>query len=130
MNARQPVGYFGPTSSPCADAERWEDEQEAAQAMREVAERQAPLIVLQRLQAMTQPADWSKDCICTGKLWAPFEILDAAMESGDDATLSAVAELLTGPHAAKLHQVLATWFGKKHALDIYHEEVVQAHAPV
>ena len=23
MNARHPVGYFGPTSSPCADAERW-----------------------------------------------------------------------------------------------------------
>lgn len=130
MNARHPVGYFGPTSNPCADAERWEYDQEAAQAQREVAERQAPLILLQRLQAMKQPADWFKDCICTGKLWAPFEILDAAMESGDDATLSEVAELLTGPHAAKLHQVMATWFGQKHALDIYHEEVVQAHAHV
>lgn len=110
------------TVNPCADAERWNNEQEAADELAQEAERQAPLIVLAQLNGVTRPGDWFKDRIYAGRGWAPDEILHDAVVSDDD-TMDAYAELLTGPHAQKLRQCMTAWFARQHAQAIYSEHL-------
>lgn len=109
--------------NPHADAERHANEQEAADEQQQEAERQAPLIILAALQKITKPGDWfSSNLLSAGRGWAPDEVLQDAVATDDD-TLNAYVELMTGPHALKLRQCMATWFGSRLARDIYHEHM-------
>lgn len=54
MNARVPM-YTGPTDNPIADAANWEDDRDCADELQQEAERQAPLIILSKLQAIIKP---------------------------------------------------------------------------
>lgn len=109
--------------NPHADAERWENEQEAADEQLQEAERQAPLIILAALQRIAKPGDWfNTNLLSAGRGWAPDEVLQDAVATDDD-TLNAYVELLTGPHALKLRQCMAAWFGNKLARDIYREHM-------
>lgn len=111
------------TATPHADAERWENEQEAADERQQEAERQAPLIILAALQRIAKPGDWfNTNLLSAGRGWSPDEVLLDAVATDDD-TLNAYVELLTGPHALKLRQCMATWFGNKLARDIYREHM-------
>lgn len=121
MNARLPA-FSLPTANPCADAERWENEQEAADEFAQEAERQAPVIVLSQLSGATKPGDWFEERVHTSVSWSPDEILNDALAMDDD-TKNAYAELMTSPHAQKLRQCMAAWFGRDHALAIYTEHV-------
>ncbi|MBS3018572.1 hypothetical protein DJFAAGMI_01304 [Comamonas sp. PE63] len=128
MNARVPV-YAGPTCNPHADAEAWEDEQEAAAALHAEAERQAPLIVLAALQGIAKPCDWFKDIVFANRGWSADEILHEGVAS-DDSTADAYAELMVcpGPKSMlQLKQRMADWFGAQHAFSIYaaHMESLQ-----
>lgn len=112
--------YTGPTANPEADAERFENEQEAADALRETAEREAPLIVLKALQGMKTPDDWFRDLGVWDDLSADL-ILYRALDDCDD-TIKAYVELLTNPTQGaqqKLFQCMASWLGKLYAVKIY-----------
>ena len=119
MNARVPL-YTGPTANPVADAARWDADQERSDEISQEAERQAPLIILAKLQAITKPGDWFNGILPGGRNWSPDEVLMDAVATDDDS-MNAYVELLTGPHALKLRQCMAAWFGQKLAQDIYHE---------
>ena len=121
MNARQPL-YVGPTANPCADATRWNDEQELADELAQEAARQGPLIALAKLNNISRPGDWFKDHLYAGRGFAADEVLHDAVASDDD-TMDAYAELLTGPHAQKLRQCMAAWFGRVHAQAIYQDHL-------
>lgn len=109
--------------NPHADAERHANEQEAADEQQQEAERQAPLIILAALQRIAKPGDWfNTNLLSAGRGWAPDEVLQDAVATDDD-TLNAYVELLTSPHALKLRQCMATWFGNKLARDIYQEHM-------
>lgn len=115
--------------NPHADAERWENEQEAAEALHEEAARQAPLIVLAALQAIAKPSDWFKDKIFADHGWSADEVMHGAVASDDDSA-DAYAELMVCPsveNMQKLKQRIADWFGKKYAFAIYtaHMETLQ-----
>jgi len=122
MNARIPL-YSRPTAYPATDAAHWSDEQEAADDAGQEAERQAPLIILAKLQAITQPGDWfSKNLLSAGRGWAPDEVLHDTVAIDDD-TLNAYVELLTNLQTLKLRQCMAAWFGSKLARDIFQEHM-------
>lgn len=108
--------------NPCADAERWCNEQERTDEIAQEAERQAPLIILAKLQAITKPGDWFNAILPGGRNWSPDEVLMDAVATDDD-TVNAYVELMTSPHALKLRQCMAAWFGQKLAQDIYHEHL-------
>lgn len=109
--------------NPHADAERHANEQEAADDQQQEAERQAPLIILAALQRIAKPGDWfNTNLLSAGRGWAPDEVLQDAVATDDD-TLNAYVELLTSPHALKLRQCMAAWFGNKLARDIYREHM-------
>ena len=115
--------------NPHADAERWENEQEAADELQEEAARQAPLIVLAALQAIAKPGDWFKDKIFADHGWSADEVMHEAVASDDDSA-DAYAELMVCPsqeNMQKLKQRIADWFGKKYAFAIYtaHMETLQ-----
>lgn len=118
MNARQPL-FLGPTASPCADAERYENDREANDEWSQEAARQAPLIILKQLQD-TAPADWFKSRIGAGRNWSADEIIIDAVASDPDSA-SALAELMTSPAAQKLRQLAAHWFAGIHHLQIFAE---------
>lgn len=119
MNARHPLSFI--TADPDVDAAEHGDymqaEQDAYKAMLAEAEQQAPLIVLGHLQALQQPGDWFKASICTGVLWSPDEMLSWGIEKDDDLK-DALAELMTGPAAAKVRELMAKQYGRDYALDI------------
>ena len=121
MNARLPL-YTGPTANPCADAERWSDEQEHSDALREEAEKQAPLIIFARLQAIRKPGDWFNKTLPGARSYTADEVLMDAVASDDD-TLNAYTELLTSPQAQKLRQCMAAWQAKQQPLDIYLDHI-------
>lgn len=117
MNARLPI-YLGPTANPHADAERWNDEEEAADALHETAAVQAPGIVAQQFAKVIKPADWlDKYAFADGM--SADELLYQAMEASDDATQSAFAELMVSPAAQPLRDAIAAHFAKVNAFAIY-----------
>ena len=70
-----------------------------------------------------RPGDWfNKNLLSAGRGWAPDEVLHDAVATDDD-TLNAYVELLTGPHALKLRQCMAAWFGSQLAQDIFLEHM-------
>ncbi len=117
MNARPPI-YLGPTPNPHADAERWNDEQEAANALHETAAVQAPGIVARQFAKVAKPGDWFDKYAFAGGMSAD-ELLYQAMEASDDATQAAFAELMVSPEAQKLRDAIAAHFAQKNAFAIY-----------
>lgn len=113
------------TANPCADSERWNNAQEAADELAQEAERQAPLIVLTKLNSVMRPGDWFKDRIYAGRGFAPDEVLHDAVAC-DDATMDAYAELMTSPHAQKLRQCMASWFGGLHSQAVFQEHLEES----
>ncbi|MDR0212863.1 MAG: hypothetical protein LBJ15_02525 [Comamonas sp.] len=124
MNARLPV-YAGPTCNPCADAERWSNEQEAADELAQAEERQASLIVLAYLQAIKQPSGWFNRILPGGPRVSPFKLLKDALENDDEAR-NAIAVLLAGPVDMKaalkdVHECLGVFHAKGFASEIVEE---------
>ena len=123
MNARIPTPYTSPTANPCADAERWNDEQEAADEFHETAAAEAPDIMFRRLQAIHKPAAWLDQRKFLGR-YSAEEILRDALGDADDEVTSAYAEFMvdTTPAAKeKLHQAMADCFCKTWAVEVYAE---------
>ena len=116
MNARQPL-YTGPTANPCADAEAWNDEQEAAEAFLQRAHDEAPDILIRKLASL-KGGDWGKRTLpgCT----SPDELLAAAVDEDDDSR-DAFYELLQLPQARKLVEAAAHHFCRKNAAAIYQD---------
>lgn len=104
--------------NPHADAERWNDEQEAANALHETAAVQAPGIVARQFAKVVKPGDWFDKYAFAGGMSAD-ELLYQAMEASDDATQSAFAELMVSPAAQQLREAIADHFAKKNAFAIY-----------
>lgn len=117
MNARPPI-YLGPTPNPHADAERWNDEQEAADALHETAAVKAPGIVARQFAKVVKPGDWFDKYVFAGGMSAD-ELLYQAMEASDDATQAAFAELMVSEAAKPLREAIAANFAKKNAFAIY-----------
>lgn len=119
------------THSPTADAERFYDhafaEQEADRAAQEEeareleeAERLAPGIVLQDLQAIKKPGDWFKPNLIAGSYDTADETLWEAIQE-DDKCRDLYAELMISQAALELQQAIAKWRGKKLSLAVMHE---------
>ena len=112
------------TNNPHADAERHNDEDEAAQAAHdarlEEAKRIAPGIVFAMMQSCKLPKDWTKPNNFTGATWSADEVVNYALQK-DDASLDAYAELMTSDAAKKLQQAVANFFGEDQALAIMDE---------
>lgn len=117
MNARPPI-YLGPTPNPHADAERWNDEEDAIDALHETAAVQAPDIVARQFAKVVKPGDWFDKYAFAGGMSAD-ELLYQAMEASDDATQAAFAELMVSPAAQPLRDAIAAHFAKLHAFAIY-----------
>lgn len=109
MNARHPVGYFGPTSNPCADAERWEDEQDRRAAQAEALEIKAYDIVLAALAS--KQASWFKPHDMGEALITPDDELAEAIGCDTEVTDTFDA-LMTDPAALPFHMALATFIAK------------------
>lgn len=116
------------TESPTADAERYYNEAFAQQAADQAAqeqerrelkeaERLAPAVVLQDLQAIKMPGDWFTPCLIAGGYETPDEILWEAIQE-DDKCKDLYAEWMTSPAALELQQAIAKWRGKKLARSI------------
>ena len=110
MNARHPVGYFGPTSNPCADAERSEDEQDRLDAQAEALEIEACGIALDALGS--KQTSWFKAHDMGDALIAPDEALTDALGNDTDVT-DAFDALMTDPAALPFHKALATYVAKR-----------------
>lgn len=117
MNARPPI-YLGPTPNPHADAERWNDEEEATDALHEAAAVKAPEIVVKQFEKVVNAGDWFDKYAFAGGMSAD-ELLYQAMEASDDATQSAFAELMVSEAAKPLREAIAAHFAKLHAFAIY-----------
>lgn len=117
MNARPPI-YLGPTPNPHADAERWNDEEEAADALHHTAAAQAPGIVTRQFAKVVKPGDWFDKYAFAGGMSAD-ELLYQAMEASDDATQAAFSELMVSEAAKPLREAIAAHFAKKNAFAIY-----------
>ncbi|KGH24254.1 hypothetical protein, partial [Comamonas testosteroni] len=109
-----------------ADAERWNDEEEAADALHQTAAVQAPDIVARQFAKVVKPGDWFDKYTFAGGMSAD-ELLYQAMEASDDATQAAFAELMVSPAAQPLREAIANHFAKLHAFAIYtdHQEDLQ-----
>ncbi len=57
MNARIPL-HKESTDNPIANATNWEDDRDRADELQQKSERQAPLIILPKLRAISKPGDW------------------------------------------------------------------------
>lgn len=118
MNARLPTFALA-TANPELDAARYENDREDNDEWSQEAARQAPLIILKRLQG-TAPTDWFKKRIEAAGAWSADEIvLDAVADCPEAA--EAHAELMASPAAQKLRQLSAEWLAKRHHLAIYHD---------
>lgn len=117
MNARVPM-FTGPTANPHADAEAWSDSQEITDEFVQEAQRQAPLIVLAKLQTIAKGADWFNKTLPGIGNYEPHSALCDAIAEDDDV-LDAFFELVTSPHAQELRRLVANWYAKKQSVDIY-----------
>ena len=123
MNARIPTLYTGPTANPCADAERWNDEQEAADEFHETAAREASDIMFRRLQAIHKPAAWFDSYKFLGR-YSAEDILRDAMADADDDVEDCYSEFVIDVTLAakeKMLRAMAAWFCKTWAVEVYTE---------
>lgn len=111
------------TCNPARDAERHFDpafaQQAADQAAQEkerreleIAERMAPAVVLQDLQAIKKPGDWFESGLIAGSYETPDEILWEAIQN-DDRCKQLYAEWMISQAALELQQAISNWRGKK-----------------
>jgi hypothetical protein len=122
MNARIPA-YSGPTANPCADAEAWNDQQEAADDFQQKAATRAPYLLLRQLQAIKKPADWLDPQRILGRFSAE-EILRDALGDSDDDVADRYAEFMidaTPEAKEKLLKAMAEWFSSVYAFEVYTE---------
>lgn len=103
------------TANPCADSERWENEQAERASRHEDLQVKAYDAVLRDLQALT-PEQWSMHAGDALQFPAD-EILCDALESDDD-TISAFAELMTSPAALDVLKAMASHHARRHFLNI------------
>ena len=119
MNARPPI-YLGPTANPHADAERWNDEEEAADALHEAAAVLAPGIVLKQLKAIKKPKDWWEKYTFHGGNSAEDILREGASVNDDIADAYSEFMIDATPEAReKLLEVMAAWFASVYAVEIY-----------
>ncbi|MGU3628124.1 hypothetical protein [Comamonas sp. C24C] len=120
MNAR-PAIYLGPTANPHADAERWNDEDAASDALHETAAVQAPGIVLRQLKSIKTPTAWFDKKRFAIRNSAQ-DILQGAFDDSNDDVSDRYAEFMVDatPQAReKLLEAMAAWFASVYAFEIY-----------
>lgn len=111
------------TREPARDAERHFDyafaQQAADQAAQEEerrelqeAERLAPAVVLQDLQAIKKPGDWFEPGLIAGSYENADVILWEAIQD-DDTCKNLYSELMISQAALELQQAISIWRGKK-----------------
>lgn len=109
------------TQNPELDAARHDDEIEAADALHETANREAPGIVIKQLAAINTPGDWfDTNLFAAGN--SAESILQGAFDDANDDVADRYAEfmLYATPDARnKLLQAMATWFSSVYAFEIY-----------
>ncbi|WP_284335405.1 hypothetical protein [Comamonas sp. NoAH] len=71
------------TANPCADAERWTNQQDRREAQAEALEIEAGRIVLAELSNL-KPTDWHRDIVSGPRPFSPDELLAEALEVDDD----------------------------------------------
>lgn len=105
------------TANPCADAERWADEQERRAAQAEALEIKAYDIVLTALGS--KQASWFKEHKFGSALLVPDAVLLDAVGT-DDETTDAFEALMTdsSPAAQALARALASYIAKHYWRDI------------
>lgn len=105
------------TANPCADAERWENEQDQRAAQAETLEIKAYDIALAAISS--KQASWYKAHDVGEMLLTPDKALSDAIGNDDEVT-DAFAELMTdtAPAALKLRQALASFIAKHNWRDI------------
>ena len=104
------------TANPCADAERWADEQDLRAAQAEALEIEAGQTVLTEMQDMTTEK-WCRGQISGPRYFTPEEIFFDAAEADDD-TASAFAVLMASPAAAEVMQCAGLFHAKRYWRDI------------
>lgn len=99
------------TANPCADAERWENEQERRAEQAEALEIKAYGIALAALRS--KQASWYKAHDVGDMLLTPDEVLSDALGNDDEVT-DAFDALMTdpAPAAQKLREALASFMAK------------------
>lgn len=104
------------TANPCADAERWENEQDLRAAQAEALEIEAGQTVLAEMEDMTTQK-WSSGQISGPRYFTPEVIFFDAMDSDDD-TASAFATLMATPAAAEVLKCAGLAHAKRYWRDI------------
>lgn len=104
------------TANPCADAERWANEQDRRAFTAEALEIEAGQMVLAVL-AEAKPTTWHTAVGLGSNNWSPDELLVEALDC-DDETISAFAELMTSPAAQKVREAIAAHRAKAYWRDI------------
>ncbi|WP_174863260.1 hypothetical protein [Comamonas jiangduensis] len=99
------------TANPCADAERWENEQDLRAAQAEALEIKAYGIALEALSS--KQASWYKAHHVGDTMLTPDEVMVDAIGNDDDVT-DAFDALMTdpAPAAQKLREALASYMAK------------------
>ena len=119
MNARLPL-YTGPTANPCADAERWNDEQDHSDELREAAAKEAPDIMFRRLQAISKPTAWFDQRKFLGRYSAEEILRDGIGDSDDVADRYAEFIIdLTQAAKEKMLKAMAEYFCTTWADEVY-----------
>lgn len=103
------------TANPCADAERWANEQDRRCAQAEALEIKAYDIVLAALAS--KQASWFKPHDMGEALITPDDELAEAIGNDTDVT-DAFDALMTDPAAQKLREALACFIAKHNWRDI------------
>jgi quinol monooxygenase YgiN len=114
MNARQPL-YLRPTANPCADAEAWENEQEAKAEHAEAKEREAYATALKALGA---PGSWFKALDIGETLLIARDELACEVLGSDTEATDAYDELMKSPAALAFHEALARCMARKYRNEI------------
>ena len=104
------------TANPCADAERWENEQDLRAAQAETLEIEAGRMVLKELQDMTT-TKWCHGQVSGPRHFTPEEIFFDAVDSDDD-TASALAVLMANPAATEVLKCAGLFHAKRYWRDI------------
>lgn len=119
MNARLPL-YTGPTANPCADAERYENDREAADEWSQEAAREAPQIMFRQLQAIHKPTAWFDQRKFLGRYSAEEILRDGIGDSDDVADRYAEFIIdLTQTAKEKMLKAMAEYFCKTWAIEVY-----------
>ena len=109
MNARIPL-YAGPTSNPCADAERWANQVEHQEMVLEDRKKSAYQAVLNALSVSAQA--WCKWEHIGGLYTSPDELLhEARIEAEDPEVTRLYNELMASPAAKELREAVAAYHG-------------------